>query len=133
MDPASRPSKLATVKSEWVEDALKLQGSMLRLKRIAGGITVASCGLYAVLYTLVGQYQEQVADYVRELPIFVRIVLNIAQPFLLVFIIISISLLVLLYLKVKKPWLSHKSLMILIGFNCFFAATLLVISFFRIA
>lgn len=132
MNSPSKDSKIARLKSDWVEDAVKLQATPLRIKRIAGTITVVSCALYAVLYSLISQYREQVADVVRDLPIFVRIMLNISQPFLLVFIIISVSLLVLLYLRVKKPWLSHKSLLILIGFNCLFAAVLLLVSVFKV-
>ena len=132
MNSTPKDSKLARLKSDWVEDAVKLQDSTLRTKRIAGGVTIISCALYAVLYMLIGQYREQVADIVRELPIFVRIMLDISQPFLIVFIIISVSMLILLYLKMKKPWLSAKSLLILIAFNCVFAATLLAVSSLKI-
>ena len=128
MDPASKESKVARLKSDWVKDAVKLQGKALRQKRLAVGFTIASCILYGVLYSLVSQYREQVADYVRELPIFVRIVLNIYQPFLIVFIIVSVSMLILLYLRIKKPWLNHKLLLALIVFNSLFAATLLAVS-----
>jgi len=132
MDPDSKESKIARLKSDWVEDAVQLQKTPVWKKRFAVGVTSISCILYAVLYVLVSQYRQQVADYVRELPIFTRVVLNISQPFLVVLIIISLSFLVLLYLRIKKPWLRHKSLLVLIGFNCIFAAVLLMVSIFKV-
>lgn len=128
MEPVAKESKIAELRSDWVEDAEKLQGSLLRRKRFAGALTFISCTLYAILYWLVSYYREQVADHIREFPIFVRIVLNISQPFLIVFIIISLSMLVLLYLRFKKPWLTQKALIFLIAFNCVFASVLLIVS-----
>jgi len=125
--------KSTRVKSDWVEDAVKLQRSPLWTKRIAVIVTSLSCILYVVLYALVSGYRERVTDVIRDLPIFTRVVLNIYQPFLMVFIIISLSLFILLWLKIKKPWLSAKSLMILIVFNCLFAATLLIVSSLKVA
>ena len=128
MDNGSKESKFARVKSDWVEDAVQLQPAPNWTKRFGVGLTLVSCSLYAVLYSLVSDYQIQVADYVRELPIFTRIVLNILQPFLAVFILVSLSLLVLLILRIKKPWLRHKSLLVLMSVNCVFAAALLIVS-----
>ncbi|WP_455375954.1 hypothetical protein [Kaarinaea lacus] len=132
MDPDSKESKIARLKSDWVEDAVQLQKTPVWKKRFAVGVTAISCILYAVLYALVSQYRLQVEEHIRELPIFTRVVLNISQPFLIVLIIISLSLLVLLYLRIKKPWLSHKSLLVLIGFNGIFAAVLLMVSVFKV-
>jgi len=132
MTTDSNNSKISRVKSDWVEDAVKLQRAPLWIKRIAVFVTSISCLLYVVLYSLVSDYRERVADIIRDLPIFTRVVLNIYQPFLAVFIIISLSLLILLFLKIKKPWLSVKSLMVLIVFNCLFAATLLIVSSLKV-
>ena len=132
MDPESKQSKLARVRSDWVEDAVELEKTPALKKRFAIGVTAVSCILYAVLFSLVAHYRTQVADNIRELTIFARIVLNIYQPFLIVLIIISLSLLILLYLRLKKPWLSFKSLLVLIVFNCFFAALLLAVSVLKV-
>ena len=132
MEPDSKESKMARLRSDWVDDAEQLHGKSLWKKRFAMGVTIVSCILYAVLYGLVSQYRLQVEEHIRELPIFTRVVLNISQPFLIVLIIISLSLLVLLYLRIKKPWLSHKSLLVLIGFNSIFAAVLLIVSVLKV-
>ena len=132
MAPESKESKLARVRSDWVEDAVQLKKTTAWKKRFAVIVTAISCILYAVLFSLVAQYRLQVADNIKELTIFARVVLNIYQPFLIVFIIISLSLLVLLYLRIKKPWLSFKSLLVLIVFNCFFAALLLATSVLKV-
>ena len=128
MEPATKESKIAELRSDWVKDAEKLQGTLTRRKQLAGALTFISCALYGVLYWLVSYYREQVADRIQEFPIFVRIVLNIYQPFLIVFILITLSLLVLLFLRFKKPWLTQKGLMVLIAFNSVFAAILLAVS-----
>lgn len=134
MDPVSnKDSKVAKLKSDWVEDAVNLQAKpLLQQKRLAVGITIVSCVLYSVLYSLVAQYREHIADHVRELSIFARIVLNIYQPFLIVFMIISVSMLILLYLRLKKPWLNHKWLLAMMVFNSLFAATLLAVSVLKV-
>ena len=128
METGSKESKLARVRSDWVEDAVQLHPEPVWKKRFAVGVTGLSCTLYTVLYWLVSEYRERVADSISELTIFARIMLNILQPFLIVLIIISLSLLVLLFLKIKKPWFRNKSLLAVIGVNCVFAATLLVVS-----
>ena len=132
MESDSKVKKFARVKSDWVEDAVKLRGTALWTKWLATGLTAVSCVLYIFLYSLVSDYRMHVAEFVRDLPIFTRIVLNIYQPFLVVFIIVSLSLLVLLNLKIKKPWLRHKLLLGMIVFNCVFAAMLLLVSVVKV-
>lgn len=133
MDPDTNDSNPASLKSDWVQDALKLQQLPSWGKWMAIGLTVVSCLLYLGIFNLVSEYQLQVADRIRELPIFTRIVLNIYQPFLVVFIIISLSLWILLYLKIKRPRGSYKPYVVLIVFNCVFAAILLGVSFINIS
>ena len=131
MDPDNKDPALASLEREWVQDALKLQLPRWG-KRLAIGLTIVSFFFYAGLYYLISEYRLQVAENIRELPIFTRIVLNIYQPFLVVFIIISLSLLVLLYLKLKRPHGRYRALLVLIVFNSLFAATLFGINFLRI-
>lgn len=132
MNSESKNTKAARLKSDWVEDAVNLQSSTSQKKRYAVAVTIFSCVVYAVLYYLVAEYRLEMADHIRELPIFTRVVLNIFQPFLIVFIIISLSLLVLFYLRIKKPWLSLKLLMIIMVFNSLFAMTLLAVSVLKV-
>ena len=132
MDPNKNYQKPASLKSDWVEDALKLQHAPVWVKWLAIALTLISCSLYMALFSLISEYQFQVAGFIRELPIFTRIVLNIYQPFLVVFIIISLSLFILLRLKINRPRGSYKPFMVLIVFNSVFAAILLGVSFLRI-
>ena len=133
MDSEIKTQKPAEPEGSWVQDALELQRAPAWIKWSAIALTILSCSLYVVLFSLISGYQLQVAEFIRELPIFTRIVLNIYQPFLVVFIIISLSLFILLYLKIHRPrGGSYKPFMGLIAFNSLFAAILLGISILRI-
>ena len=132
MDPDTKDSSLTQLERGWVQDALELQRTPVWVRWLCIALTILSCCLYLVLFSLISEYQLQVAGFIRELPIFTRIVLNIYQPFLVVFIIISLSLLILLYLRIKRPVHSYKPFVVLIIFNSLFAAILLGISFLRI-
>ena len=132
MEPDIKESNLAKLERGWVQDALKLQQAPAWTRWLSIALTILSCCLYLALFSLISEYQLQVAGFIRELPIFTRIVLNIYQPFLVVFIIISLSLLILLYLRIKRPVHSYKPFVVLIVFNSLFAAILLGVSFLRI-
>ena len=132
MDSDTKDSSLTQLERGWVQDALNLQRTPAWIRWLSIALTILSCFLYLVLFSLISEYQLQVAEFIRELPIFTRIVLNIYQPFLVVFIIISLSLLILLYLRIKRPVHSYKPFVVLIIFNSLFAAILLGISFLRI-
>ena len=132
MDSDGNDLNLDSLEREWVKDAIKLQQIPRWGQWLAIGLTIGSCVLYATLFSLISEYQLQVAERIRELPIFTRIVLNIYQPFLLVFIIITVSLWILLRLKIKRPRGSYKPFFVLIIFNCIFAAILLAVSFIKI-
>lgn len=86
--------------------------------------TVSATGLYGTLFILVPEYRHIIAGTIDQLPIFSRIVLNIYQPFLMVFILISIALMILFYLKYKLPGARYKALLTLIVVNCVFAVIL---------
>lgn len=122
----------SSLERDWVKDAIKLQQIPRWGKWLAIGLTIVSCILYATLFSMISEFQFQVAERIRELPIFTRILLNIYQPFLVVFIIISVSLWVLLHLRVKRPRGSYKPFFVLIIFNCIFATILLAVSFLKI-
>lgn len=132
MDPDIKDSNLTQLERGWMQDALKLQRAPVWIRWLSIVLTILSCSLYLVLFSLISEYQLQVAGFIRELPIFTRIVLNIYQPFLVVFIIISLSLLILLYLRIKRPVHSYKPFMVLIIFNCLFSSILLGVSFLKI-
>ena len=104
------------------------------IKRFAVGFTVLSCVFYAGLVFLILIFQQRIEGHIKELPIFTRIVLNIYQPFLVVFILISMALIILLYLKLKhldrkRSGGSYKPLLALIAFNFIFAAVLFGVTF----
>jgi hypothetical protein len=125
----SNKPKPASLESGWEQDGSELHQRPVWGKRLAIGLTIISCVLYGGLFFLISDYRVQVADHISQLPIFTRIVLNIAQPFLLVFITISLSLLILFYLSAQRSSRSYKPLLVLIVVNSFFAAILLGVSF----
>ena len=132
MDPDSEDPNFSSLERDWVKDAIKLQQIPQWGKWLAISLTIVSCALYVELFSLISEYQFQMAERIRELPIFTRIVLNIYQPFLVVFIIISLSLWILLSLRIKRPRASYKPFLFLIIFNSVFAAILLGVSFLKI-
>ena len=132
MNSEIKAPKTAEPEGSWVQDAFELKRAPAWIKWSAIALTILSCSLYIVLFSMISEYQLQAAEFIRELPIFTRIVLNIYQPFLIVFIIISLSLLILLYLRIKRPRNSYKPFMALIVFNSFFAAVMLAMSFLKI-
>ena len=132
MDSDGNDLKLDSLERDWVKDAIKLQQIPRWGKWFAIGLTIISCILYATLFSLISEFQLLVAERISELPIFTRILLNIYQPFLVVFIIISVSLWILLHLRVKRPRGSYKPFFVLIIFNCIFATILLAVSFLKI-
>lgn len=102
----------------------KLNTSVWR-RWTAAGLTLLACISYAGLYALVPVYRQQLEQRINELPIFNRIVLNIYQPFLTVFILISIALLILYHLKAKQRGSGSRLLLLLIVVNLIVAVILL--------
>jgi hypothetical protein len=90
--------------------------------------TALAIVLYGALFFLVPEYRQMMVGYIDQLPIFSRIVLNIYQPFLMVFILISIALMILFYLKIKIPGARYKPMLTLIIVNCLFAVILFGVS-----
>jgi len=133
MNPEPKKLKYSSLNSEWVQDAMLLHQLPAWGRWLAISLTLVSCILYLCIFNLISEYQLQVADQIRDLPIFTRIMLNIYQPFLVVFIIISLSLWILLYINIKRPRGSYKPYMMLIVFNGVFAAILLVVSLFKVS
>ncbi|MGD8941453.1 MAG: hypothetical protein PVJ72_18895 [Gammaproteobacteria bacterium] len=101
----------------------------LWLKIGAWALTLAASLLYIVLYLVVIEYQQRFAGSVNELPVFTRVILNIYQSYLGVFILISLALLVLFFIKSRHATGSYKIVFLLIAFNTVFAAVLFSVSF----
>jgi hypothetical protein len=101
----------------------------LWLKIGAWALTLAASLLYIVLYFVVIEYQQRFAGSVNELPVFTRVILNIYQSYLGVFILISLALLVLFLIKSRHATGNYKIVFLLIAFNMVFAAVLFSVSF----
>jgi len=127
----SNHDKFSRHLGDWVEDAVKLQTPKW-IKWLAISLTAFSCVIYLILYFLISEYRQQVAENIQQLSIFTRVVLNIFQPFLVVFILISLSMFVTFYLKLKKAGWSYKGLLVLMACNELFAVSLLVVGFLKI-
>lgn len=110
-----------------------MRQGLLWARWVATGLSVISGLLYLGLYLRISAFREDLGEQIRQLPIFARIVLNIYQPFLMVFIIITISLLILFFLKLKKPGGAYKVFLAFIIFNGLFAATLLGVTFLEVS
>lgn len=132
MDIDSEESKLDRFKSDESQDILKTNQASAWLKWVAVGLTVVSCLLYVEIFLLISKYQSLVAQTIRELPLSTRIMLNIYQPFLVVFIIVSIALWILFRVSIKKPGNRYWLILILIGFNLLVSGVLLGISYIKV-
>jgi hypothetical protein len=101
----------------------------LWLMILSSGCTLVAFGLYVALFYFLSDYQHRYADAARELPVFTRVILNIYQSYLGVFVLISVALLVLLFIKSRRSTGNYYVVFMLIVFNCVFAAVLFAVSF----
>ena len=99
------------------------------LKILSSALTLAACALYLALYALLSDYQQSVVGANIEPPVFTRVILNIYQSYLSVFILISLALLVLFYIKSRRANGNYKIVFILIAFNMIFALVLFLVSY----
>lgn len=123
---------LSIIESDYSQEEVRQRQVTAWIKWLATGLTLISCLLYGVLFSLISKYQLLVVDTVKDLPLSLRIMLNIYQPFLLVFILVSVSLWVLWQLSMKKPGSRYKLILALVVINSLVAAALLGISFVKI-
>ena len=121
------------IESDRNQDDLLLRQPTAWFKWLAIGLTLVSCVLYVVLFSLISKYQHLVVESVNKPPLSTRIMLNIYQPFLIVFILVSVSLWILWNLSMKNPGSRYKLMLVLIVFNSLVAAVLLGISFVKIS
>jgi hypothetical protein len=77
---------------------------------------------------VIPEYRESIGTTGSELSIAIRIGLNIYRPFLMVFILISLSLVILFQLKIKKSGGGYKPALALIAGNLFIASVLLTVT-----
>lgn len=119
-------------KSDEIQDDLNTNQVSAWVNWLAVGLTILSCLLYIEIFLLISKYQSLVAQTIKELPLSTRIMLNIYQPFLVVFIMLSISLWILWWLGMKKPGGRYWFVLVLIGFNSLVSGILLGISYIKI-
>ena len=98
-------------------------------KNLSSGLALAACLLYIALYSVLSNYQQGLADAANELPVFTRVILNIYQSYLGVFVLISVALLVLFFIKSRSAHGNYKMIFALIVFNSVFAAVVFAVSF----
>ena len=94
---------------------------------LAFTMSAVSSSSYIALYFILSNYQHKFTGAVTELPVLMRVILNIYQSYLSVFVLISVALLVLFFIKIRRG--NYKITFVLIVFNCVFASVLLAISF----
>lgn len=101
----------------------------LWLRVCASGFTLIAALLYIALYFNLTGYQQAFAKAGTELPVFTRVILNIYQSYLSVFVLISVALLVLFFVKSRGAAGRNKFIFALIVFNAIFSAVLFAVSF----
>lgn len=102
-------------------------GSSRWLTGSAVSFSLVACLLYGGLFFLVPVYYRGTQGQMDQMPIFIRIMLNVYPPFLVVLILISVALLILFQLKLKQISRSAgtcRPIMAVIVFNFLFAALL---------
>ena len=85
--------------------------------------------MYLALFYVLDDYQQRYADAARELPVLTRVIFNIYQSYLSVFVLVSAALLALFFIKRRRTTGNYTMVFILIVFNCVFAAVLFAVSF----
>jgi hypothetical protein len=80
------------------------------------------------LYFTLSEYRQVFAEAVTELPVFTRVLLNIYQSYLSVFVLISVALLVLFFIKSRSVNGRYKVVLLLIVVNGVFAAVVFAVS-----
>jgi hypothetical protein len=73
---------------------------------------------------LIPEYKQVVAQRMIELPMLIRIALNIYQSYLLVLVLVSIALMIIFYLKSRSAASSYRPILLLMSFNFLFAVVL---------
>jgi type II secretory pathway component PulF len=79
---------------------------------------------YGGLYVVVPDYKRSLEALSTEIPVFTQVLLNIYQSYLMVFLLISVSILALFYIKSMRPGRGRLASLALIVFNFVFAAVL---------
>ena len=101
----------------------------LWLKIMSTGLTFGSCVLYLALYMVLSDYRQSVVGVSNEPSVFIRVILNIYQSYLGVFILISLALLVLFFIKARYASSNYKVVFILMALNTIFSAVLFSVSY----
>jgi hypothetical protein len=80
-----------------------------------------------VYFSLEG-YKEKLAAIAADVPVFTRVILNIHQSYLSVFVLISVALLLMYFIKSRRAAGGYKMVVVMIAANSVFAATLYLVS-----
>ena len=115
------------------KDNFHQQPMPVKYKWVGYLLTLIAILLYAVSYFRLYEFRQLAENTIGELSILSRVVLNIYQPFLIVFILITIALVTVLNLGLKRYGSRHKVILILIAINCLFSAVLSGVSFIKFA
>jgi hypothetical protein len=98
------------------------------LNIMSSGLTVLSCLLYIALFYSLKEYQDRLATLATDIPVFTRVILNIYQSYISVFVLISVALLLMYFIKSRRAAGGYKIVVAMIVANSVFAATLYLVS-----
>ncbi|MCG6970703.1 MAG: hypothetical protein LJE85_13135 [Gammaproteobacteria bacterium] len=95
---------------------------------VSGAFTLLSIGFYGALFYVLSGREQRLATAASDIPVFTRVILNIYQSYLSVFVLIAVALLALFFIKSHRGGGNYTTVFILIAFNCVFAGVLFVVS-----
>jgi hypothetical protein len=98
------------------------------LNIVSSGLTVLSCLLYIALFYSLKEYKYRLATLATDIPVFTRVILNIYQSYISVFVLISVALLLMYFIKSRRAAGGYKIVVAMIVANSVFAATLYLVS-----
>lgn len=98
------------------------------LNAVSSGLTVLSCLLYIALYYSLKGFQDRLAAMGTDIPVFTRVILNIYQSYIGVFVLISVALLLMYFIKSRRAAGGYKTVVVMIVANSVFAAALYLVS-----
>ena len=93
--------------------------------------SATACSLYVWVFLVISNYRDDSIEIIRDLPIYARIIFNIYQPFLVVFVLVSLAFPVLINLTGNKSNKKRIILFCMVIFNVLFSLVLLLLSIFR--
>lgn len=106
----------------------KKDTSFSATKWLSIGLTLISLFLYSSLYLIIPGYEQMLGGLPEGTFVFMKVILNIYQIYLSVFILISVAIFTVYFIRTKKFQQRNTPLFLLVVFNFLVSASLFVIT-----